>query len=145
MPARIEPSRAKQYEVDREKERNEETREASKGKETKVGSVPATNGRLRNQIHTDDTVGTQFLLDDRVVSDRDPLTVNLGVTPLVDELLDSLDVWCTVMSDFARSGRNTHEEEGKGGKRNRTTHDVINSLFSSVLQQDRTERLLTRR
>jgi hypothetical protein len=41
-------------------------------------------------------VSTELLLNDRVVGDRDPLTVDLGVTPLVDELLDGFDVWLAV-------------------------------------------------
>jgi hypothetical protein len=60
------------------------------------GTEKVTNPNENTGL-TDDAVSTELLLDDRVVGDRDPLTVNLGVTPLVDELLDGLDVWLAVL------------------------------------------------
>jgi hypothetical protein len=51
---------------------------------------------------TDDTKFTELLLDDRVVGDGDSLTVNLGVTPLVDEFSDGFEVdlaVCDVWTD----------------------------------------------
>ena len=81
-----------------------------------------------NQIlDTDESVLAQGLFDDRVVVERDPLSGDLGVTSLVDEFLDGLEVGLTI-----------------GGG------DVISSLPYSPapLVREwgfRTERLLTRR
>lgn len=48
---------------------------------------------LVNEIlHTDDTVLSKVLLDDRVVSKRDALAVDLAVAALVDELPNALQV-----------------------------------------------------
>jgi len=43
-------------------------------------------------LHADDTVLAELLLDDGVVGDGDTLAVDLGVTALVDEFADSLEV-----------------------------------------------------
>ena len=56
-----------------------------------VSSAKIHEKRKKRQ-HTDDTVLAQKLLNDGVVGDGDSLTVNLGVTPLVDEFSDSLEV-----------------------------------------------------
>lgn len=45
---------------------------------------------------TDDTLLAELLLDDGVVSDGDSLTVDLGVSSLVDQLLDGLQVGFTM-------------------------------------------------
>ena len=50
-----------------------------------------------NQIlDTDESVLAQGLFDDRVVVERDPLSGDLGVTSLVDEFLDGLEVGLTI-------------------------------------------------
>jgi hypothetical protein len=55
--------------------------------------VGSTGGELVDEVlHTDHTVLAELLLDDGVVGDRDSLTVDLGVTTLVDELTDGLKV-----------------------------------------------------
>jgi hypothetical protein len=45
---------------------------------------------------TDDALLAELLLDDRVVGDRDSLTVELGVSSLVDQFLDGLQVGFTM-------------------------------------------------
>lgn len=47
-------------------------------------------------LHADNAVLAEVLLDDGVVSERDALLVGLGVTALVDELADGLQVGVTV-------------------------------------------------
>jgi hypothetical protein len=47
-------------------------------------------------LHADNAVLAELLLDDRVVSDGDALAVDLGVTALVDELADGLEVGLAV-------------------------------------------------
>jgi hypothetical protein len=54
---------------------------------------PLGTGRhVKDSALTDDAELAELLLDDGVVGDGDSLTVNLGVTSLVDELSDSLEV-----------------------------------------------------
>jgi hypothetical protein len=50
----------------------------------------------RKARRTDDTLLAELLLDDRVVGDGNSLTVNLGVSSLVDQLLDGLQVGFTI-------------------------------------------------
>lgn len=69
------------------------------GPEESVGrlEVGANGGDLVNEVlNRDDTVLAERLLNDGVVGDGDPLAVDLGVTALVDELTDGLEVGGTV-------------------------------------------------
>jgi len=55
--------------------------------------VGSASGELVNEVlHTDHTVFAELLLNDGVVGDGDSLTIDLGVTTLVDELTDGLEV-----------------------------------------------------
>jgi hypothetical protein len=75
------------------------------------GNVSERTVKGRKGGRTDDTLLAELLLDDRVVGDGDSLTVDLGVSSLVDQLLDGLQVgftrnrksrrgWCdTLMQD----------------------------------------------
>ena len=47
-------------------------------------------------LHADDAVLSEVVLDDGIVRQRDPLLVDLAVTPLVDELLHALQVGVAV-------------------------------------------------
>jgi len=59
--------------------------------------VGSAGDQLVDQVlDTDEAVLAQSLLDDRVVVQGDPLSGDLGVTSLVDELLDGLEVGLTV-------------------------------------------------
>ena len=59
--------------------------------------VGAAGGDLVDEVlNADDTVLAELLLDDGVVGDGDALAVDLGVTALVDELTDGLEVDLTV-------------------------------------------------
>jgi len=50
-----------------------------------------------NEIfNTDNTVFTEFLSNDSIVSDWDSLLVNLSETTLVDKFTNGLKVWSTV-------------------------------------------------
>lgn len=70
-----------------------------------------------NLILTDNTVLAELLLDDGVVGDGNSLTVDLGVSSLVDELSDSLevdlsvgDVWADE-SEHLRGGLGDSDED----------------------------------
>jgi hypothetical protein len=43
-------------------------------------------------LDADDSAGSELLVNDGVVGEGDPLLVDLSETPLVDELLDGLQV-----------------------------------------------------
>lgn len=59
--------------------------------------VGSAGDQLVDQVlDTDKAVLAQSLLDDRVVVQGDPLSGDLGVTSLVDELLDGLEVGLTI-------------------------------------------------
>jgi hypothetical protein len=59
--------------------------------------VGTAGGDLVDQVlNTDDTELAELLLNDRVVGDGDALAIDLGVSALVDELLDGLHVGLTV-------------------------------------------------
>ena len=66
---------------------------------------------------TDDTLLAELLLDDRVVGNGDSLTVDLGVSSLVNELLDGLQV------GFTKGKERIEEEEGIRGSVRRMQFD----------------------
>lgn len=69
------------------------------GPEELVGLLEVGTGGVdlvHEVLDGDDAELAELLLDDGIVAQRDALTVNLGVTTLVDELTDSLQVGLAV-------------------------------------------------
>lgn len=64
-------------------------------------------------LDTDEAVLAQSLLDDRVVVQGDPLSGDLGVTSLVDELLDGLEVGLTIGEEGTKRRMRKIDVEGR--------------------------------
>lgn len=87
----------------------------SSGSLLEVGSA---GGELVNEVlHADHAEFAELLLDDGVVGDGDSLTVNLGVTTLVNKLSDGLevdlsvgDVWADKVEHLLRSLGDSDED-----------------------------------
>lgn len=69
---------------------------------------------MNKVLDTDDTVLAQNLLNDRVVVQGDSLTGDLGVTSLVDESPDSLEVGLT-MGEEKQIARPRGKDGDEGG------------------------------
>jgi len=93
-----------------------------------VGS--ASDNLVDEVLHADDTVFAQQLLNDGVVGDGDSLTVDLGVTPLVDELPDSLEV------DLAECNVRLNEVEHLGGSLGYSDKDTVVDLEETEELED---------
>jgi len=76
--------------------------------------VGSAGDQLVDQVlNTDEAVLAQSLLDDRVVVQGDPLSGDLGVTSLVDELLDGLEVGLTIGEEGTKIRMRKIDVEGR--------------------------------
>jgi hypothetical protein len=76
--------------------------------------VGSAGDQLVDQVlDTDEAVLAQSLLDDRVVVQGDPLSGDLGVTSLVDELLDGLEVGLTIGEEGTKRRMRKIDVEGR--------------------------------
>lgn len=76
--------------------------------------VGSAGDQLVDQVlDTDEAVLAQSLLDDRVVVQGDPLSGDLGVTSLVDELLDGLEVGLTIGGEGTKRRMRKIDVEGR--------------------------------
>ena len=80
-------------------------------------------------LHTDDATLAKFLLDDRVVSQRNSLAVNLAKTTLVDKIANVLQGW--VAPGDVWLGNSEHVD---GGLVQLDEHAIVDLAQSEKLQ-----------